>query len=167
MEQSQRSRRFFMATQNEVNFNKLFQMYSIMAQVTRAVDVTARMRRVTLGGEGLIPLIDECLPADAIKLYLPEPGQVAILPKFITLPGWRKHYNVRAYTIRQFNPETLELDIDILFMKIVRVRYGRERCSQVIKLDLLAPVTIIAALPMLSGSYSQAMKVHCLPLPLF
>lgn len=103
-----------MLAQDEVSFNRLFQMFSVMTQVVRAADLTARMRRVTLGGEGLRPLIGQYLPADAIKLYLPEPGQAAVLPKFMTLPGWRKQYKVRAYTIRHFNPETLELDIDIL-----------------------------------------------------
>lgn len=103
-----------MVAENEVNFNKLFQMYSVMAHVVRSADLTPRMRRVTLGGEGFRPLSGELLPADAIKLYLPEPGQAAVSAKFLTLPGKRKNYNVRAYTIRHFNAEALELDIDVL-----------------------------------------------------
>lgn len=103
-----------MTTQDTATFNKLFQMYSVMAHVIRAADLTPRMRRVTLGGEGLQPLVGECLPADALKLYLPEPGDTAQPAKFITLPGKRKPVNVRAYTIRHFRAETLELDLDIL-----------------------------------------------------
>lgn len=103
-----------METQAAVSFNKIFQMFSIVTQVIRSTDLTPRMRRITLGGSELEALVDKCLPADAIKLYLPEAGQSAVHPKFLTLPGKRKPYNVRAYTIRHFNPQTLELDIDIL-----------------------------------------------------
>ncbi len=103
-----------MTTEGAASFNKLFQMYSVMAKVVRASDLTPRMRRVTLGGEALRSLVGECLPADAIKLYLPEPGDAALPAKFLMLPGRRKPVNVRAYTIRHFRAETLELDLDIL-----------------------------------------------------
>jgi len=99
--------------ETDTNFNKLFQMYSLMAHVVRTADLTPRMRRVTLGGEALRSLVGACLPADALKLYLPTPGQAALPAKFLMLPGGRKQVNVRAYTIRYFRPETLELDIDI------------------------------------------------------
>lgn len=103
-----------MTAQPEVTYSKLFQMYSVMAHVVRAAGLTARMRRVTLGGEGLRALIGKCLPADALKLYLPLPGEAAVLPKSLALPAWKKTYNPRAYTIRCFRPDALELDVDVL-----------------------------------------------------
>jgi NADPH-dependent ferric siderophore reductase len=49
-----------------------------------------------------------------VKLYLPLQGQSAVQPKFISLPGRGKQFNIRPYTIRRFDPEALELDIDVL-----------------------------------------------------
>jgi len=97
-----------------VGYSKLFQMYSIMAHVVRVAELTPHMRRVTLGGEGLRSLVGQLLPADAIKLYLPLPGQPAPHPRIFDLTAGRKAYHVRAYTIRRFDPQALELDLDIL-----------------------------------------------------
>ena len=85
-----------------------------LATIVRTADLTPHMRRVTLGGEGLLPLVGNCLPADAIKLYLPEPGSPGFLPPLIPLPGLSRRYHARAYTIRRFDDDALELDVDIL-----------------------------------------------------
>lgn len=101
-------------TEAPVSYSKLFKLYSIMAHVVRATDLTPRMRRVTLGGEGLRSLAGSLLPADAIKLSLPHPGQPAPHARFFDLPTGNKPYAVRAYTVRRFDHEMLELDVDIL-----------------------------------------------------
>ena len=97
-----------------VGYSKLFKLYTMMAHVAGAVDLTPRMRRVTLGGEGLRSLIGQLHPADAVKLYLPEPGQAAPYPRLFDFSSGRKAYHIRPYTVRSFRPKTLELDIDVL-----------------------------------------------------
>lgn len=101
------------AQDTQVSYHKLFQMYSIMADVVGAADLTPHMRRVTLGGEGLGALAGNLLPADALKLYLPQPGQPAPFPRMFNLTASRKTVSVRAYTVRRFRPEVLELDLDM------------------------------------------------------
>ncbi len=52
-----------MATENEVRYIRLFQMFSVMAHAVRASDLMLRMRRVTLGRRDFLPLrIYKCFP---------------------------------------------------------------------------------------------------------
>ena len=97
-----------------VSYSKLFKLYSIMAHVAGAVDLTPRMRRVTLGGDGLRSLIGQLHPADAVKLYLPATGQAAPHTRLSDFSSGRKAYHIRPYTIRSFRSAAPELDIDVL-----------------------------------------------------
>lgn len=104
-----------MATQKEMREKSRTQVFRTLANVVRTVSITPRMRRITLGGEGLQPLFEgERLPADAIKLYLPRPGQAGFMPEFGILPTPDNEFYIRAYTIRRFNRDAHELDIDIV-----------------------------------------------------
>ena len=89
-------------------------LYRAVAQVIRIEQITPRMRRITLGGEGLKSMVGSTFTADAIKLYLPEPGKAAFMPKIIMFPTPGNRFKVRAYTIRRFDAAALELDIDIV-----------------------------------------------------
>ncbi|MCA0456495.1 MAG: siderophore-interacting protein [Chloroflexi bacterium] len=102
-----------MTLQTETHANAMFGMFRILAHVVRAADISPHMRRVTLGGEGLRPLVDTVQPADAIKLYLPLPGGKGFMPKMFDLLGRSPQHHLRAYTVRSFRPEALELDIDV------------------------------------------------------
>lgn len=104
-----------MATQKEMRAKSQSEVFATLAQIIRTADVTPRMRRITLGGEGLAPLLAGTrLPADAIKLYLPPPGKPGFMPEFRVLPSEENPFSIRAYTIRRFDREALELDIDIV-----------------------------------------------------
>ncbi|MDN3356782.1 siderophore-interacting protein [Actinomadura sp. DC4] len=89
------------------------------AQVVRNVVLTPRLRRVTIASDDL----DGCdygLPADAWKFMLPPPGRRR--PDLPTIgPDGMPSFAEgavppipRAYTVRRFDPETRELDIDVL-----------------------------------------------------
>jgi NADPH-dependent ferric siderophore reductase len=67
-------------------------------RVTRIREVTPRMRRVTLGGTSLETFPVSGLPADAIRVFLPEATERIS----------------RAYTVRRFDPASQEMDIDVL-----------------------------------------------------
>lgn len=95
--------------------------------VLRAVDVTPRMRRITLGGEqlGAFRSGDYDAPAfttegadDYVKIFLPEPGsETPALPEQHDghLHWPRKPAPVaRAYTVRRFDPVAGELDLDFV-----------------------------------------------------
>ncbi len=104
-----------MATQKDMRARSQSEVFATLAQVIRTADLTPRMRRITLGGEGLSPLLTGTrLPADAIKLYLPVPGKPGFMPEFRVLPSEENPFSIRAYTIRRFDREALELDIDIV-----------------------------------------------------
>lgn len=104
-----------MATQKQMREKSQTAVFRTLAQVICTADVTPRMRRITLGGEGLAPLLQGMrLPAEAIKLYLPEPGQAGFIPEFGVLPSEENPFSIRAYTIRRFDQEALELDVDIV-----------------------------------------------------
>lgn len=104
-----------MATQTEMRTKSQTKVFGTLAQIIRTADLTPRMRRITLGGEGLAPLLEGTrLPADAIKLYLPVPGEAGFMPEFGVLPSDDNPFSIRAYTIRRFDPIELELDIDIV-----------------------------------------------------
>lgn len=103
-----------MATQKDMQERSGTPVFGTLADVIRVESITPRMRRITLGGEGLLPLtIGNRLPADAIKLYIPPPGRAGFKPEFGVLPSEDNLFYIRAYTIRRFQSEPLELDIDI------------------------------------------------------
>ncbi len=104
-----------MATQKDMREKSQSTVFGTLARIIRTADVTPRMRRITLGGEGLDPLlVGTRLPADAIKLYLPPPGKAGFKPEFSVMPSDENPFSIRAYTIRRFDPVALELDIDIV-----------------------------------------------------
>lgn len=97
-------------------------------QVTRADDVAVNLRRVTLTGPQLQEFADSegnvTAPFsspnfdDDIRLLFPYPGeQEPVLPVIkdgrVTFAPGRKPI-ARAYTVRNFRPETLELDVDVV-----------------------------------------------------
>lgn len=104
-----------MATQKEMRNKSQTKVFATLADVIRTEDLTSRMRRITLGGEGLTPLTEGTrLPADAVKLYLPVPGNDGFMPEFGVLPSDENPFNIRAYTIRRFDAAAMEMDIDIV-----------------------------------------------------
>jgi NADPH-dependent ferric siderophore reductase len=89
------------------------------AQVLRTATVAPRLRRITLGGDDLAGC-EAGLPADAWKLMLPPPGHRR--PDLPTLgpdgmPAYAEGAVLpipRAYTVRRFDPDAREMDIDVL-----------------------------------------------------
>lgn len=88
------------------------------ATVLRSEELTPRMRRVTLGGESLRDYPADW-PAAAIKLIMPLPGERhsrlptrgergPVWPDLETPPLFR------PYTLRRFDPEAMELDLDVV-----------------------------------------------------
>lgn len=97
-------------------------------EVVRIVDVTPGMRRVTLSGEQLGPFTSAdgvACPAfsstgfdDDLGLYFPYPGQgEVVLPtqaegRLVVAKGQRPLS--RSYTVRRWDPQTRELDVDFV-----------------------------------------------------
>ncbi|MGH2804416.1 MAG: siderophore-interacting protein, partial [Thermoleophilaceae bacterium] len=86
--------------------------------VVRTCTVTPRMRRVTVGGAGLEGFASRGLPDERIKLLLSRPGQRRPVLPAIDENGY--HYPrgaprplSRTFTVRRFDPDALELDIDV------------------------------------------------------
>lgn len=89
------------------------------ARVLRIVDVTPRMRRVTLGGQGFDRFDAEMLH---VKILIPAPGSVGAGDE----PAWPRlgasgqpvfegcALTRRTYTIRRIDPAAGELDIDFV-----------------------------------------------------
>ncbi len=102
-----------MFTPEELQARARTPMFRTIVNVVRAVDIASNMRRVTLAGESLHLLADRHLPGDAVKLYIPEAESKAVVPQYLMLPNRKNPFNVRAYTIRSFNPVTAEIDIDV------------------------------------------------------
>lgn len=94
--------------------------------VVRTTEVTARMRRITLGGEQLgqfsaagfeLPAFTTCGADDYVKLFFPEPGCAPVLPEQHDghLHWPRKPAPIaRAYTVRRFDADAGELDLDFV-----------------------------------------------------
>jgi len=84
------------------------------AEVVSVVDLTPRMRRITLGGPGLDGFAGDH-PADAIKLLLP-PGGVGAPPAAswgadgLTLADPAAEFELRTYTVRRFAAGLLDVD---------------------------------------------------------
>lgn len=102
-----------MFTPEEIQVRAKSPMFRSIVKVVCAVDITPRMRRVTLGGESFSLLANRHVPGDAIKLYIPEAGSKALVPQYIMLPSRKNPFKVRAYTIRSFNAAASEIDVDV------------------------------------------------------
>ena len=92
---------------------------SYHAVVVRTRAVTPRMQRVTVGGPGLEGFASRGVPDERVKLLLPQPGQERpALPVvdergFGFAPG-EERPTMRSFTLRRFDPATLELDLDFV-----------------------------------------------------
>ncbi len=86
-------------------------------QVRRVVELTPRMRRITLGGDDLAGFVSAA-PDDHVKLFIPLPGEDrARLPDFSQGPGAIRGAKVspaRDYTPRRHDVRMGELDIDFV-----------------------------------------------------
>jgi NADPH-dependent ferric siderophore reductase len=91
---------------------------SYHAVVIETTPITRRMQRVTVGGPGLRGFDSRDLPDERIKLLLAPPGeQRPVLPEidergFHWPPGAPRPLT-RTFTVRRFDPGSVELDIDI------------------------------------------------------
>ncbi|WP_277676314.1 siderophore-interacting protein [Saccharopolyspora rectivirgula] len=89
-------------------------------QVLRTVDLTPSMRRITLGGEELNGFLDEHNGPN-VKVFVPQPGQERpVLPvldpetnRYIW-PSQRERPTMRTYTVRRYDEQRGELDIDFV-----------------------------------------------------
>ena len=87
--------------------------------VARAQSLTPRMRRITLGGPALATFTSSGLPDERIKLLLAQPGQRR--PQLPVIDEHGFHYPpgaqrpiMRSFTLRRFDHDTLELDVDVV-----------------------------------------------------
>ncbi len=102
-----------------------------VCEVVRAVNVTPRMRRITFHGAALNGLDRYWRPDMLARLYFPKQGRSNPPEPYLTSDGdldfhtsidnevspfsaYSEDPLVRAYTARQFRPDTLELDIDFV-----------------------------------------------------
>lgn len=89
-------------------------------QVSRNVRIAPRFRRITVGGDALAGFADAALPADAFKAFLPAPGERRpVLPirndnGQLRYPDGATPPPIRAYTVRRFDHDALELDLDVV-----------------------------------------------------
>jgi NADPH-dependent ferric siderophore reductase len=90
------------------------------AAVVRTSQVTPRLRRITFGGPALAGITSAGLD-QRIKLFFPLPGQEE--PDVPEGDDWYAEFRampddvrpvMRTYTIRDFRPAELELDVDIV-----------------------------------------------------
>ena len=86
--------------------------------VQRVTQVTPRVTRITLAGPGLAGFASRA-PAEHIKVFLPRPGetetpQTVPGPDGPIFPPDLPRPVSRTYTPRQFRPESLELDVDVV-----------------------------------------------------
>ena len=87
-------------------------------QVRRIVDITPKMRRITLGGDDLVGFVSAA-PDDHVKLFFPLPGEDrARMPDFSAGPGSladeTQRSPMRDYTPRRYDAAAGELDIDFV-----------------------------------------------------
>jgi NADPH-dependent ferric siderophore reductase len=85
--------------------------------VQRSIDLTPRMRQITLGGPGLAGFA-LAEPAASVRLLVPLPG-----PSGLVLPAWTGNEfllpdglrpGIRTLTPLRFDPGTLELDVAVV-----------------------------------------------------
>ncbi|BBB02304.1 putative siderophore-interacting protein [Actinacidiphila reveromycinica] len=90
------------------------------AQVLRTADLTARMRRITVGGAELAGCAEGGLPADAWKFMLPPAGRRTVDLPVVGAGGLPEYAPgavppvLRAFTARRFDPAAHELTVDVL-----------------------------------------------------
>ncbi|MGI5128733.1 siderophore-interacting protein [Pseudonocardia sp. CA-107938] len=89
-----------------------------LLQVRRSVRVTPRMVRVTLGGDELAGF-GGTGPDRRIKMFFPVPGQERpAVPRASTggpvWPAGEARPTIRTYTVRRFDPDGGELDVDFV-----------------------------------------------------
>ncbi len=84
-------------------------------QVLRVVDLTPRMRRITLGGPELAGIISLGTD-DHVKLLFPQNAEQTAALETMVLGGKNEGPmpEMRDYTPRRYDLETLELDIDFV-----------------------------------------------------
>lgn len=89
-------------------------------EVRRNLRIAPRFRRITVGGDELAGFADGALPGDAFKAFLPAPGERRpALPTRnddgrLGYPEGAQPPLIRAYTVRRFDPDALELDLDVV-----------------------------------------------------
>ncbi|OZI51794.1 siderophore-interacting protein [Bordetella genomosp. 5] len=85
--------------------------------VQRVQSLTPHMVRVTLTGEDLADFVSASFD-DHVKLFLPEPGQAAVLPTMseqgLAFPADAPKPVMRDYTPRRYDAARRELDIDFV-----------------------------------------------------
>ncbi|GGF11334.1 siderophore-interacting protein [Williamsia phyllosphaerae] len=86
------------------------------------VEISPSFRRVTVGGEGLVDL-DHMGFDQSVRLFFPRDGQRELRMPTVSNDAWLGQFLlqsksrrpwVRNYTIRQFRPDDLEIDIDFV-----------------------------------------------------
>ncbi|WP_339432861.1 MULTISPECIES: siderophore-interacting protein [unclassified Pseudomonas] len=85
-------------------------------QVLRVVNLTPRMRRITLGGPELAGFISLGTD-DHVKLLFPQTAEQAAALETLELGAGKDNGpmpEMRDYTPRRYDPDTLELDIDFV-----------------------------------------------------
>jgi NADPH-dependent ferric siderophore reductase len=92
---------------------------SYHAVVVRACAVTPRLQRVTVGGPGLRRFASGGLPDERVKLLLAQPGQErpelpVVDERGFGFPPGVQRPTMRSFTLRRFDPDALELDIEIV-----------------------------------------------------
>ncbi len=92
---------------------------SYHAVVLRTQGLTPRLQRVTVGGPGLDGFTSRGLPDQRVKLLLPAAGQErpelpTVTERGFGFPPGVQRPTMRSFTLRRFDPEALELDIEIV-----------------------------------------------------
>jgi NADPH-dependent ferric siderophore reductase len=72
----------------------------ITARVSTIIEISAHMRRITIGGGGVLEGFPVSLPAQWVKVFVPSPET--------------EQMNGRAYTIRSFSQSDAEMTIDFV-----------------------------------------------------
>ncbi|MGK5637563.1 siderophore-interacting protein [Streptomyces sp. URMC 126] len=90
-----------------------------LAPLLRATALTPRMLRLRVGGETLRGFTAGRAADERIKLFFPAPGERApalpeIGPTGMRYPEGAAIPHARTYTVRSFDPATLELDVDFV-----------------------------------------------------
>ncbi|MBC2875435.1 MULTISPECIES: siderophore-interacting protein [Streptomyces] len=90
-----------------------------LAPLLRATALTPRMLRLRVGGETLRGFAAGRTADERVKLFFPAPGERApalpeIGPTGMRYPEGAAIPHARSYTVRRFDPATLELDIDFV-----------------------------------------------------
>ncbi|WP_439820013.1 siderophore-interacting protein [Pseudomonas sp. HLG18] len=82
-------------------------------EVLRVVDLTPRMRRITLGGPELAGFVSLGTD-DHVKLLFPQNAEQAAALETLVLGAGKSDVPMRDYTPRRYDLDKLELDIDFV-----------------------------------------------------